>query len=373
MIRDLFVPSFRSVFLRVVGLLSLLWFLCQPVAAQKLAPPADAIAAVVKDNASARARLADLQKLADETLARKPDPVSELFIEGHLTSDPKNIRSREALRDMGRLDALAFCAMMTRRDDYAAKGREFVTAWLTTYQPTGNPINETNLEPVIRAYDILRDGFSPEEREAMESRIRLLVDAILRRTDPVNNWGSHRLKIVALGAYALRDPELIADVEKKVRRFLGVNLNSDGSTLDFHERDALHYHVYSLVPLLTLAQTARRHGTDFYAYTTPKGASLPKSVAFLVPYATGEKTHAEFVNSKMGFDRRRSEAGQTTFKTGRLFDPARAFPAIALAAAFDPALSPLARKLSPSPNEEFPNWQFVLNAAAAKSRKASTL
>ena len=44
------------------------------------------------------------------------------------------------------------------------------------------------------------------------------------------------------------------------RRQVAVDLDADGSSFDCHERDALHYHLYTLQPLLTLALAARRNG-----------------------------------------------------------------------------------------------------------------
>ena len=41
-----------------------------------------------------------------------------------------------------------------------------------------------------------------------------------------------------------------------IKKQIAANLRPDGSSLDFHERDALHYHCYDLEPLLTLAIAA---------------------------------------------------------------------------------------------------------------------
>ena len=61
------------------------------------------------------------------------------------------------------------------------------------------------------------------------------------------------------------------------------------------------------------ALAAQAHGEDWYAWTSPKGASLPRSLDWLSAYARGEKTHIEFARSKIQFDRDRAASGQKEY------------------------------------------------------------
>ena len=84
----------------------------------------------------------------------------------------------------------------------------------------------------------------------------------------------------------------------------------------------------------------------------------------MVPYATGEKEHEEWVNSKVDLDRRRAEAGLEKYRPGRIFEPKRALSLLEKAAYFDPSLMEIVRDLSDSEAERFPTWQTLVNAAA---------
>ena len=178
-----------------------------------------------------------------------------------------------------------------------------------------------------------------------------------------NNSFSHRLKTIGLCAFLLRDDARIAQVAALLETQIGANLQPDGSSFDLHERDALHYHCYSLEPLLTLALAFQAHGRDFYHYTAPSGSSLEKSVRFLVPYCTGAQQHAEYVHSKNAFDRKRGEAGDSSFDAGRLFEPRQGLRTLELASVFDPKLISIVAELVGRPGSHFPTWQTVLNAA----------
>ena len=141
------------------------------------------------------------------------------------------------------------------------------------------------------------------------------------------------------------------------------NLHADGSSYDFYERDALHYHMYDIEPLLTLAIAARNSGVDLYGYQSREGASLAKAVAFLLPFAQGTKTHAEFVNSKVGFDKKRADAGQKEYEAGASFEPRSASNVLSLTQQFQPNLLETIQKLSRKASPKYPNWQIVLNDA----------
>lgn len=73
------------------------------------------------------------------------------------------------------------------------------------------------------------------------------------------------------------------------------NVQPDGSSYDFQDRDSVHYHVFSEVAWLKAANYLRHHGEEIPADVSE---SLERSIAFAEPYLKGEKTHLEFVNSR---------------------------------------------------------------------------
>jgi hypothetical protein len=178
-----------------------------------------------------------------------------------------------------------------------------------------------------------------------------------------NNSFSHRLKTIGLCAFLLKDETRIAQVAALLEAQIGANLNADGTSFDLQERDALHYHCYTLEPMLTLSLAFQARGRDFYHFTSPSGSSLEKSVRYLVPFCDGTRQHAEYVNSKNAFDHKRGENGEAAFKPGHLFLPREGLRTLELAAGFDATLVPLVGQLAERPGSAYPTWQIVLNAA----------
>lgn len=279
--------------------------------------------------------------IAGRALTEKPDPVKRIVSEGRLYSDAEKKRSLQARRDLAKIEALGYAYALLDKKEYGEKARDFVLAWARVYEPEGNPINETEFVRLMKGYDLARALFTESQRLETNRWLSRLAEKEKTAVDPAstaakNNHYSHRLKIIGHAAFLLADRELIRWTAAEYRRHLNVNLYPDGTTFDLRQRDALHYHVYDLEPLVELALAAAGNGEDFYGYATPQGGSLDQSIAFLIPYITGEKTHREFVHSTIKFDRERSAAGDPSIRVGAPWDPAKARTLFDLAGYFDP-------------------------------------
>jgi len=285
-----------------------------------------------------------------------PHPIAHVHTEGTLPHQGIRDESLEAERDWPVMlnAALAWRAGVNEHQFETA--RRFLLGWVDTYTPDLNPIDETNLDALIDSYTILADRLDGAERDRVNAWLRKwgwdYVAAIAHAPRPggtwTNNWQSHRIKLVTMIAAATGDDKLFAEARRLFRQQIAVNLLPDGQVADFAERDALHYVVYDLEPLLRAALAARAYkDEDWYHWTAPGGASIAKSVAWLTPYATGEQTHEEFVHSKVPFDAQRAAAGVTGFAGP--FDTRHAALTYWSAARFDPALRGIAQKLDPSP------------------------
>lgn len=165
---------------------------------------------LTQHNAAAKAEFAKLKEMADAALATTPSPIIKLQTEGKLAGDPAKVATQTALRDMHALAVLGYAYEITGEAIYAAKARAFIVAWAEVNQPTGNPIDETNLEPLLVAYDQTRDTFSREARATADAYLRKLIQAEWGARQSKNNWQSHRLKIAGLASYVLEDDALIA-------------------------------------------------------------------------------------------------------------------------------------------------------------------
>jgi hypothetical protein len=318
---------------------------------------------LTQENPVAKAEFTALKEEADAALRDRPNPIRKIQTEGKLAGDPDKVATQSSLKDMRKLWALGYAYEISGEGKYAGKARTFILAWSGTNRPTGDPIDETNLESLIVAYDQTRETFSPEDRTTADGYLRRVIQAEWDARQGITNWQSHRLKIVGLAAYVLRDDALVARAVKGFRDQIAANLNPDGSSYDFHERDALHYHVYDLEPLLALAIAAHSHGLDLYDYTSPEGASLRRSVHFLIPFCTGEEEHHEFVHSKIEFDRKRAANGEKGYQIGHLFRPEEGFKALALAAYFDDAVDGAVARLSSGNTNPMVAWSLVLDQA----------
>lgn len=239
-------------------------------------------------------------------------------------------------------------------DEWLNFARRYLMAWIKTYKPSFNPIDETGFDTLIDIYVMIGPSLPASEREQVRSYLQDwgwgYVTAIIhhgRRAIWINNWQSHRIKLVTMIAVAIDDTPLFDKARDLFRKQIQANIALDGTTLDFRERDALHYVVYDLQPLIQAALAARTRDEDWYHWTSDDGSSLANAMTWLLPYLSGEKRHREFVHSAVRFDAIRAQAGLKGYSG--LFDPRTAGALVWLASAFDPRFRLLATQLASHP------------------------
>lgn len=308
---------------------------------------------------------------AAAAFGQQPNPIDTIISEGHLATDPKKIRTNQSLGDMNKIYALAIVARVSDKKEYAAKCIEYIKAWAALNKGIGNPINDTKLDGLLEGYDLVKNDATPQDRIVIDAWLRQVAEAEINHPrfkstakSAANNWNSHRIKIVGNIAYLLNDKNYIAFTDTTLQKQIARNLNADGSGMDFEERDALHYHIYTLEPLIAIATTIKRAtGKDYYSYVSATNSSIRKSVAFLVPFATGEQVHHEFVNSKVAFDKQRAANKEPGYTIGADFETKTAANVLSQAAYFDPNLTDVAKKVADT-RSTYPNWRSVLNAVS---------
>jgi Alginate lyase len=310
-----------------------------------------------------------IEKNAEEALSLNPNPAEQIRTAGQLQGSGAKKRTQDCLQDMPRMWNLALAFTLTDREAYLEKTMTFLKAWTQTCSPLENPIDATNLEPLLESYDLIRSHMNPADRKDADDWVRSLAQTLLAGDNPSkgthrNNWEAHRLKIISMAAFLLADKGLEDQTLASLKTFLEGNLNQDGTTLDFQERDSLHYQAYDLEPLIRTAMIYLRAGApDLYHWKTSRGASIAQCLDFLVPFAEGKKTHAEFVHSTVRFDTQRAHNHESAYEIGADFVPRRALACLALAEFFRPDLLPLVDTLADKPGSAFPTLRILLDDA----------
>lgn len=327
---------------------------------------------LVKKDTDAKVHWEMLLKDADVALIATPDPADTILTEGILQGDPRKTKTWQSLADMQKVYTLALAYKITGEQKYLTKTSEFLLAWAKRNQPQGNPINDTNLDRIIFAYDLVKDDLTTDVSLVTSAwlmkvglqEIRSFNNALNRGSlTYMNNWNSHRIKAVAEVAWAINNDSLKNWSINAYKNQIAKNLYPDGSSYDFHERDAMHYHVYDVDPLMvaaTIMNRDKRLTFNAYSYKTETGSSLKVSLNWLLPFYTGEKIHAEWVNSKSAFDKKRAANGEKGYIAGTLFKPEEARTSIALASYWDKEMLIIYQKEAKT-KSKYPTWQFVLN------------
>lgn len=329
---------------------------------------AKAVGGLVGRDPAAAERFAELRRRADAALSAEPSPLVAVVYEGRLDTDPERIKTKVALKDMSALGAMSDVLAVTTEPRYADGIHRYVMAWATTTKLSGNPINENKLTPLIAAYGQARDAFPEADRRTVDAWLHDLAgkqEAGKFR----GNWNTKRVKLLAFIGRATGDAGLTERAVAAYRQHVASELYADGTSFDLQERDALHYHFGAVNPLLVVAASLRPTGVDLYNDVAASGASLRRSVEYVVPFADGTKTRQEWRNSTVEFDRLRAANGDAKFTPGRAFVPSEAVETLELAGQFDPELAKLAARIAAASAGQgdkagtYSSWRAVVTAA----------
>ncbi|MCO5934172.1 alginate lyase family protein [Mucilaginibacter sp. RB4R14] len=102
-----------------------------------------------------------------------------------MAGDTRKTASLKSLEDANKTYALALVYKYSYNKEYLIKAAEFLTAWAKTNKATEDPINETKLEDMITAYDLIRNDIEPADRT--------LIDVWM---NPIPNCTAARLKAI---------------------------------------------------------------------------------------------------------------------------------------------------------------------------------
>lgn len=261
-------------------------------------------------------------------LEHQPKPLETVHYEGLLDTNPKRINTMKSLADIDHVVTFIYAGYGSDKPEFRQKSKAIITAWANSYRPTGNPINENKFTAFFWAYHLYKDFYSEQEQETVENWMRKIAFAEKnRKNTPNNNWEAKRLKIIGIIGCILNKDEFVDYSIEGYKKYIATAYFPDGTSNDLHKRDALSYHVSGIKPCLTAFINLSQFNSNFelYSFEADNGASIKKSVEYVIPYATGEKKRKEWVNTKVELDKQRAAAGIEKYQPGKLFDPKQAW------------------------------------------------
>ncbi|MEW9623813.1 alginate lyase family protein [Rhodanobacter geophilus] len=290
-------------------------------------------------------------------LRDQPHPMAHLHTQGLLPHQGIHDASDAAEHDWPLALRAAVAWRLRGKPELLQQVTRYLDAWATTYQPDFNPIDETNLADLFQAWALTRDALPASTRDAMAALIRRIAEGYLARLqaktgstyiNDMNNWQSHRIKLLATSAAALGDPQLVAAARERLMIQVAANIRPDGGTVDFAQRDALHYVTYDLEPLVQAALALSPYGKDnLLEARSSTGSSIAAALDWLAPYADGRRTHQEFVRTSEPFDIERQRAGLKGY--GGTWDPRNSAALYAQATVLIPKYRALAGRPGDAP------------------------
>lgn len=301
---------------RLAALLAMLWAVIPAARATDAAAPrwwcplAGPGAAVAQDPVL-------VQALAE--LDARPHPMARVHTQGLLPHQGIHDASVAAERDWPLALRAAVGWRLSGRPALLHQVARYLDAWVALYRPDFNPIDETNLDQLFQTHALTRDALPASTRKATDTLVRAMAEGYLARLqqkagstyiNDVNNWQSHRIKLLATTAAVLGNPALVAAARRWLMIQVAANIRPDGSTVDFTQRDALHYVTYDLEPLVQAALALSPYGGgNLLEARASSGSSIAAALDWLAPYAEGRRRHQEFAHTSEPFDVERRQAG----------------------------------------------------------------
>jgi hypothetical protein len=290
---------------------------CHPTLWPSTSPIINASAIIPQDT------LIELRLWAKKLMKQPSYPIAVLGSSGAIDiKNDKLIASRKAFQDADHAAVLAITYRLTHNEDYFNKTREILTSWAKVNLPTGNPIDETRLDGMIWAYDLISCDLSDDDKTQIVDwfeRLRSKKKAwSFGSVTSSNNHRIHQLKMLLLLDKVLGYSEDWLRDLKTAQEYSTINLNPEsGISLDYRERNALYYHNYVTQAWLEIA-----------LITGCCWQPIDQAFSFLSNKILSHDIGNEFTNSQAPIDALRAQNGFEYAKTGGTFDITRAAPTI---------------------------------------------
>lgn len=169
------------------------------------------------------------------------------------------------------------------------------------------PVNRTHVSEICLAYNEVKNInglFTKQEQDALIAFCRQVAKKVqdnystAQHSTIINNFQSHRIKMLASAATALNDINLMNTAEKWLLAHLDNNLLAGGLCLEFKDRDSIKYVSYNLEPLLIAnGLMLKMLGRNHFLKKNNIGVCLKDAVKWMHPYVFGIKQNIMLLKS----------------------------------------------------------------------------
>jgi hypothetical protein len=287
-------------------------------------------------------------QVAGESLNLVARPTERFELAGTLNQHPGHVRSDRAKGNFPGIFALAVAGCSAReplRGHSRAAAASALLAWAQVYRATGNPVDEWFFVPLLQAVDLVAGSLTPGQEATLRQWAQVFAisgDRFYehlgdRNPARANNWMARRLLIRAVASTVAGDATARAATPGLLREFAARNYvtgpsgERDGRTFDFIQRDALHYHLAAVQPLVEVLLYA----PDLVDQHVR--AAILSGLEFLRPFSLGQQEHVEFARTSISFDTERRDDGNPVFRHAP-WDPAHGRVLLRLARAAFPEI-----------------------------------
>jgi hypothetical protein len=242
-------------------------------------------------------------KEAQKASRDDPSPLETLHSSGVSDkSDPSFQASRKAFGDADKFALIAMAYRLSGEGKYLEAARRYVLAWAQLNKPTGEPIDETRLDGFLWGIDLLRPDFSADDNRKINAWLERWLAAkrsfSFGSISATNNHKTHFLKIVIMLDKLLGRSDDYKHDLAEIQKQLDANLLPSGESIDYQQRDAMHYHIYDLEAWNEIALV-----------TGCCGERIDRAFAFFETTMKNDPGHVEFAKTTAPIDKRRAAAG----------------------------------------------------------------
>ena len=302
----------------------------------------------------------ELQAWSDKFIRQPAHPIAVLSSSGRINiKDSTLIASRKSVEDADKAAVLALTYRLTRNVDYLNKARTILTSWASINNPTGNPIDETRLDGMIWAYDLIACDLPATDKALIIrwfEQIRAMKIAwTFGPITSTNNYRIHQLKmLLLLDKVLLHNQDWVND-KISADTFSTINLDPEsGMSIDYLQRSALYYQNYVMQPWLEIS-----------LITGCCSQAIKRGFTFLSDKILSHETTNEFSDSSANIDALRAKGGFSYAVKGGSFKVTKAAPTIVAYYSIEkirinPSLWAILQRTKPSPKMAFLNARRLL-------------